>query len=287
MTRLQNSLSGSNLNVPLARFLAGALLIMTSLCLMPGVSRAAEDENVYIAFDQNGKPALNIMFRHTYKLVYDDHDSGAKTDVSAFVIEPGLVSEGFLQLGHLMYPGRPTNPNGKVVSILVKDASPDGSAVRPPTGTSFVWNDHGSGGSHDLEVFTLDCPDNYVAIGSVLRGDGGNGWGIGGLPPGSLDAAKLGNFACLRKDLTDIGKIEKLIWTDAGSGANGDFSAWSMTYVKPLESQEDNAIRLNSGSFVANGSHAKPENSRAMVLKFNFPTDPAELQKWMDRAKNP
>jgi hypothetical protein len=186
-----------------------------------------------------------------------------------------------------MYPGRPTNPNGKVVSILVKDASPDGSAVRPPTGTSFVWNDHGSGGSHDLEVFTLDCPDNYVAIGSVLRGDGGNGWGIGGLPPGSLDAAKLGNFACLRKDLTDIGKIEKLIWTDAGSGANGDFSAWSMTYVKPLESQEDNAIRLNSGSFVANGSHAKPENSRAMVLKFNFPTDPAELQKWMDRAKNP
>lgn len=187
-------------------------------------------------------------------------------------------------MGHIFGKGR-TNPTGKHTSMIVRDISRDRNALRSPTGASFVWNDRGSGGTHDLEVFTLNCPDNYVAVGAVVRGDGGGGWGVGALPPGQLMAAKLKQFACVRSDLTDYGKITELLWSDAGSGANGDFSAWGMTYVDPLPQYDDGALRLNSGSFVANASHAKPENTRAIVLKFFIPNSQSEMRKWMSRAQ--
>ncbi|MEQ8764658.1 MAG: Vps62-related protein, partial [Planctomycetota bacterium] len=191
------------------------------------------------------------------------------------------VPEGFKVLGHWMGVGG-DNPNGKVQTIIVRDVSKNKDALRPPTSLAPIWDDHGSGANHDIEVFAMSAPAGYRSIGTLIRCDGGNGTGAGSVPPEPLDKKKLEQYACLRADLVDIGKITSLLWNDEGSGANKDFSAWGVTYVNPAK--PDGSMRLSVGSFVGNGNHSKPEDQRAFVLRFWMPRDPVRLQEWMARA---
>jgi hypothetical protein len=139
-------------------------------------------------------------------------------------------------------------------------------------------------GEHGLEVHTFRAPPHYRGVGTVMRA--GNRVG---LPPGELNVRNLKAFACLREDLVDVGKINTLLWNDAGTGSKTEFSAWSITIVQNKADKIRipgegwlRSMRLNSGSFVANGNHHRPEDSRAFVIRFYVMPD--DMDMWLAKA---
>jgi hypothetical protein len=218
-----------------------------------------------IAYDADGRPALDIRFVSSFQWVYDDHDTGAAMDCSIWRVKDDAKPKGYHSLGYLMLSakGGGANPSGKIAVPVVKDVSPNGDALKMGLSGHRVWNDAGSGGSHDVTMYALAAPDGYKALGSycwssLYRHD---------------EATKL---ACVREDLVALGHFGSLVWSDAGSGADNDVRVYSAE-ASPVE---DGFKRLNSMSFVpispqaAVSEHASPwrngtpSNEFARVLKF-------------------
>jgi hypothetical protein len=221
-----------------------------------------------IVHDANDVPALDIRFVSSFQWVYDDHDTGAAMDCSIWRVKDDAMPKGYHSLGYLMLStkGGGANPSGKIAVPVVKDVSPNGDALKMGLSGHRVWNDAGSGGSHDVVMYALAAPDGYKALGSYC-------WSS--LYPHD-EATKL---ACVRKDLVALGHFGPLVWSDAGSGADNDVRVYSAE-ASPVE---DGFKRLNSMSFVpispqaAVSEHASPwrngtpSNEFARVLKFKLP----------------
>ncbi|MEQ8767108.1 MAG: hypothetical protein RL885_24570, partial [Planctomycetota bacterium] len=79
--------------------LTTSLLLLTLCGVAAAVPQSAEDDTVYLACDKDGEPALEIMFRQTYKFIWNDSGSGADRDGWAFVVDAKKVPEGFKVLG--------------------------------------------------------------------------------------------------------------------------------------------------------------------------------------------
>jgi hypothetical protein len=210
------------------------------------------------AFQMNGQGSsiltkdLEIKMVTDFDWVFDDHDSGAHGDIS---IWKPKVPSGYYILGYQAINRRGGKPNA--VAIVVKGLTK--GAIAYPTGYKWIWNNSGSGSSHDgATVYEPIPPKGYVALGSVIAR--------------SYGKPALEEVVCIRKDLVVAASIGRSIWTDAGSGGDADGSAWMIT--SPNMAKDSKISYLTSGSFVFVKSHGKPGSSAvANAIRLEMPTD--------------
>ena len=179
--------------------------------------------------------ALEIGFTTTFQWVYDDSGSGASADGSFFQPDVSTMTD-FWPLGSVVFTnGYGYNPTGDQAVVVVKDLS--GDALKPPTGFEQVWNDHGSGGTHDGSIWRPVAPDGYVAMGLVVSG---------GYDQPSLDSVR-----CVHESLVHRGTPGDALWSDAGSGAHLDFGSWEVVAPDPAAG----TLSLAPGTFCGAGSY--------------------------------
>jgi hypothetical protein len=195
---------------------------------------------------------LDIKLITDFQWVFDDHDSGAHGDIS---IWKPKAPAGYHILGYTAINRRGGQP--QTVAVAVKALTK--GALSYPTDYRWIWNNSGSGSSHDgTTVYEPIPPVGYVALGSVAARSYGK--------PG------LQEVVCVRKDLVEIATIGNQIWSDAGSGGDADGSAWMIT--GPNQSKQSKQSYITSGSFVFVKSHGKPNFSNvAYALKVKLPTE--------------
>lgn len=195
---------------------------------------------------------LDIKLVTDFTWVFDDHDSGASGDMS---IWKPKAPAGYHILGYTAINRRGGQPNA--IAIAVKGLT--AGAIKHPTGYRWVWNNSGSGSSHDgSTVYEPIPPAGYVALGSVIAR--------------SYGKPALTEVVCVRKDLVVGASIGNQIWSDRNSGGDHDGSAWMIT--PPQQSKHSKVAYITSGSFAFVKSHGKPGSSNVgHALKVELPTE--------------
>jgi hypothetical protein len=205
--------------------------IIASLSLLLGASLAAQE--------------IDLFVTTTNTRIWNDAGSGAAQTGSFWRASfPG--GEGYQGLCHVATSGL-SQPLNQFVGKALTD-----SAFAAPTGNSRIWNDAGSGATNSGFFFRPQPPAGYVSLGDVCTT-------VSGLTSPIM---------CVREDLVVEASIGKLIWSDAGSGADFNFSAWEI--VAP-------AGAIDLGGFVCHASHAKPTSTvyclKASAVNFPAPTN--------------
>lgn len=184
---------------------------------------------------------LLISFTCEFLPLWNDKGSGAHRTIGLW--RPSAASDAlgqFFPLGDIA-TGSYRNINQRKVVAVVSDANKvGGTALRSPDDYELVWKDAGSGARADFSIWRPLAPEGYVAMGMVC--------GVGYEKP-SRNAIR-----CVRLDLTASAQPGDLIWSDKGSGAPGDFSAWSITPPDAAPGE----IHLAPGTFIGNGRYTKP-----------------------------
>jgi len=209
-------------------------------------------------FQANGQSSiittddLDIKLITEFEWVFDDHNSGASGDIS---IWKPKAPAGYHILGYTAINRRGGQP--QTIAIAVKGLTK--GALAYPTDYKWIWNNSGSGSSHDgATVYEPIPPTGYVAMGSVIAR--------------SYGKPSLEEVVCIRRDLVVGASINSRIWSDAGSGGELDGSAW--TIVPPKQSKHSKVSYITSGSFAFVASHGKPSFSNAAhALKVELPTE--------------
>ena len=155
----------------------------------------------------------------SYNLVWTDRGSGARQDFATY--RPA-GQQGYYPLGDVAVTepwnhGRYAAPDFS--SILVKDGS---LQLAKPVTYVMTWSSRGSGSDLPFSTWKPVAPPGYQCLGEV---------GIT-----SLDVMPSTDIIrCLPDQCVLQIHLEDHIWTDHGSGANQDFSAWSIpgltTYI--------------------------------------------------------
>jgi hypothetical protein len=161
-------------------------------------------------FQFNGQ-ALELRYVKQFDPVWNDSGSGANYDGAFYkpVVPPGYDVIG--------YYGQGDYGATRGAVAVVKELVP--GALAQPTGYQAVWTDSGSGSNRDGAFWRPIPPDGYVCLGDVVTGyDFGKGYA-----PPSPDAIR-----CVRREYTAPAKIDRGIWNDTGSGADGDVSVWHL-----------------------------------------------------------
>ncbi|WDE03225.1 Vps62-related protein [Thalassomonas viridans] len=165
--------------------------------------------------------------------IYDDHDTGANGDISIW--RPNLSHARFndgnyYSLGDVAMNSHGTAPK---MAIAVKAVAAD--ALAPPTGYVKVWDDSGSGGSHDVIFWKPVAPSGYTCLGDVaIR---------------SYSQSPDTNWIrCVKTEYLRSGSYQK-IWDDSGSGADDDAGVWQATPA----SGDEAGLAVNT--FISRGSH--------------------------------
>ncbi|MDY0896758.1 Vps62-related protein [Pseudomonas fluorescens] len=189
---------------------------------------------------------LLINFTSEFTPLWNDKGAGSTKPVSFW--RPVASSDflnGFYPLGDLAV-GNYDNINRKrIVAVaseapLIPGAPRLEKALSAPVEYELVWNDSGSRAHTDGAIWRPIPPEGYVALGLVC--------GTGHDKP-SRNAIR-----CVRADLVIASYISDLIWNDRGSGAQKDFSAWS---ISPPGAASGEAY-FSAGTFVGADSYTKP-----------------------------
>jgi hypothetical protein len=115
-------------------------------------------------------------------------------------------------------------------TLVVQD---NPGATARPSGYTMMWHDGGSGGSHDASFWRPIATDGYTCLGSVTV--------IGYNKPST------NMIRCVRSEYVLPAKSTR-IWSDAGSGADWDGSAW----VALTQTRHE----MNTGAFIAGDGHS-------------------------------
>ncbi len=184
---------------------------------------------------------LLISFTCEFLPLWNDKGSGAHNAVSLWRPSTSADALGqFFPLGDIA-TGNYRNINQRKIVAVVSDANKvNGTALRSPTDYQLVWRDAGSGARTDFSIWQPLAPEGYVAMGQVC--------GVGYEKP-SRNAAR-----CVRSDLVVDAPTGELIWSDYGSGASRDFSAWSITAPQASPGE----INLVPGTFIGSAGYTKP-----------------------------
>jgi hypothetical protein len=175
-------------------------------------SRTSPRDPVYVLDTRAIRPsaptsaALILEYTEDFELVWKDEGSGGTYDGAFY--RP-VVPEGYYSLGH--YAQGDYGPTYGRVSVAAPLA-PD--ALAPPMDYVLVWGDWGSGASMDGSMWKPIPPFGYVCLGLVAQS--------GYVKPGTDE------IRCVREDLAARGHPGLSIWFDRGTGADSDFSAWSI-----------------------------------------------------------
>lgn len=198
---------------------------------------------------------LLISFTCEFLPLWNDKGSGAHRAIGLW--RPSTTSDAlsqFFPLGDIA-TGSYRNINQRKIVAVVSDANKvNGTALRPPADYEQVWKDAGSGARNDFSIWRPLPPEGYVAMGLVC--------GVGYEKPSS-NAVR-----CVRADLVTSAQPGDLIWSDEGSGASRDFSAWSIRVPDAAPGE----INLAPGTFVANASYTRPtQPTYALRLPLSVP----------------
>lgn len=166
---------------------------------------------------------------------------------------------GYFPLGDCVTPSF-DNINGNTIVAVVcegvaeqADAS-KGKALSAPDDFERVWRDSRSGAAADCTLWRPIPPAGYVALGLVSS----NG----------RDKPLPNSVRCVRADLVIASDISKRIWSDIGSGAEQNFSAWAIE--PPIATAGE--IYFSPGTFVGVDSHSRPAaDGVAYSLRMQIP----------------
>jgi Vacuolar protein sorting-associated protein 62 len=184
---------------------------------------------------------LLINFTSEFLPLWSDKGSGAHKDVGLW--RPSTASDAlspFFSLGDIAVDHHRNINQNKIVAVVSDANKVDGTALRPPLDYQLVWHDESTGALRNLSIWRPLPPQGYVAMGLVC--------GV------EYDKPSPNAVRCVRADLVKPGQVGDMIWSDEGSGALNDLSAWSIT--PPAASAGE--IYLAPGTFTGSESYAKP-----------------------------
>ncbi|WP_085608652.1 MULTISPECIES: Vps62-related protein [unclassified Pseudomonas] len=188
---------------------------------------------------------LLINFTTEFHRIWDN--TGSKSKPGSFwrpTPAPDLLP-GYFPLGDLVISGR-DNINEKRVMAVVREGdlqnaeAGKGPALSRPNDYQWVWSDTGSRANGDCSIWRPIPPEGYVALGLVCSNDSSKP---------SFNAVR-----CVRADLVVASSASTLIWSDKGSGADRDFSTWT---VSP-PSAPAGEIYFAPGTFIGANGYSKP-----------------------------
>ena len=184
------------------------------------------------------KNQIEIGFCTEFDWIWNDSGSGSDRDGGYWWPRPG---EGFHALGALGLSDH-GDPNGNHAVLVVRDisGSKERPALKPPLEYTWIWNDAGSGADSDVAFWQPVPPEGYVAMGTVATN--------GAQPP--VDMVR-----CVRADLVQPAEVGSLTWNDTGSGADREFSSWTIK----VAASSPGEISASPGTFVAWQNGGKPE----------------------------
>jgi hypothetical protein len=163
---------------------------------------------------EQGEPSLYVSYTSTYNFIYNDEGSGSDGDVGIW--RPAPSDNNYFIVGDYAQ-GNYGNPIGSSLIVTAVNDDPSNPLLLPPIRYEQVWNDSGSGGDYDGSIWRPVAPDGYVTLGCVAT--------LG------YNAPIIPNFRCIRKDMVTDSSVGSLIWSDLGSGADGDVSLWQVQGV--------------------------------------------------------
>lgn len=201
---------------------------------------------------------LLINFTTEFHRVWDSKGSGAKPGAFWRPAPAPDLLPGYFPLGDFATPGFDNINGNTIVAVVCEGAAEDGDASKgkalsAPDDFERVWKDSRSGADADCTIWRPIPPAGYVALGMVCS----NG----------RDKPLANSVRCVRADLVVAAQVGTMIWSDSGSGARQDFSAWA---INP-PSAEAGELYFSPGTFVGANSHTRPADSVAYSLRMQIP----------------
>ncbi len=133
----------------------------------------------------------------------------------------------------------------------------DSDVLADPVDYQLVYEDHGTGGDHNVSVWLPIPPEGYAALGMVAR------TGYGNEPP-------LTAIACVKKTWLTPGLVGGWFWDDSGSGGSQNFGGWYVSApVSPIEDMK--ALLPTGGTFISrhDSNYEAPPATHPCLWVFN------------------
>jgi hypothetical protein len=195
---------------------------------------------------------LLITYTDQFTWIWDDSGSGASDDGSFWAPVPPV---GYKCLGSLGRSGW-SDPSNSAAMACVK-AINGSDALADPIDYQLAYEDHGTGGNHDVSVWKPIAPEGYAALGMVAR------TGYGNKPD-------LTDITCVKKTLLTPGVAGAWFWDDSSSGGSQNFGGWYvMTPANPIEDMK--ALLPTGGTFVSrhDSNYQSPPATHDCMWVFN------------------
>ncbi|NVJ27209.1 Vps62-related protein [Myxococcus sp. AM011] len=239
--------SAGNLGARLSVSLAPGTYKLVAATASPGQSAdlTLVSDRAPLRFSQR----LLVKPVSTFQWVYDDSGTGSNDDVSIW--RPNLAqSPGYYSLGDVAMPNGGGGPAPSTALVV----QGEGDLLARPVDYVWVWDDKGSGGTHDGSFWEPVAPAGYTCLGAV---------GVLGYGKPSTDLIR-----CVKNEYV-VSANPSALWNDSGSGANNDVGLW-----QPLVRDHRG---LPATTFVARPSHSDTGGSRYWAINKSATANP-ELQ---------
>ncbi|WP_339544923.1 Vps62-related protein [Pseudomonas sp. RA_35y_Pfl2_P32] len=210
---------------------------------------------------------LLINFTTEFHRIWDNKGSRSKPGGFWRPSPAPDLLPGFFSLGDLAVSGHDNINNRRVVAVVCEGQPPSpganqDKALSKPDDFEQVWKDKGSGAKTDCSIWRPVAPQGYVALGLVCA-DG-------------LDKPSVNSVRCVRADLVVAASIDTMIWSDKGSRAKQDFSAWNV--LPPAAAAGE--IHFAPGTFVGVNSYTKPLTqitAYALRMRISLKAEPSPV----------
>ncbi|WLR44451.1 Vps62-related protein (plasmid) [Bacillus carboniphilus] len=160
--------------------------------------------------------------------VYNDSGSGSDNDVSIWRAGDDVIPPGYVRATQLA-KGSYGPPSNSEFVYLLKAHQLEGQEplLKAPSDYFFMWNDKGSGGTHDGSIWGVNCPSGYGSLGDIATGN--------------YSKPALSETMCVNMDLltTSMPTQNDWIWSDKGSGGNNDVTLFRVGNAGGFISQAD------------------------------------------------
>ena len=184
---------------------------------------------------------LRINFTTEFVPVWNDKGTHAEKPVTFW--RPSTSSDAlgnFVSLGDVAVAGHQNINQLKIVAVVSEVDRENGTALRAPDDFERVWEHSGPRHRNAVSIWRPIAPAGYVAMGLVC--------GVGN------DKPPRNTIRCVRADLVTPAHVDQLIWSDKGSGATHDFSAWSISPPQAIPGE----AYLAPGTFTGVEGFTKP-----------------------------
>ena len=215
---------------------------------------------------------LLISFTSEFLPLWNDKGSGAHRAIGLW--RPSTSSDAlsqFFPLGDTATDSYRNINQSKIVAVVSDANKVDGTALRMPDDYELVWTETNSGARTPVSIWRPIAPEGYIAMGEVC--------GI------NYEKPARSAMRCVRVDLVTSARVGESIWSDKGSGAAKDFSAWSIT----AKDTSPGEINLAPGTFIGSQRYSRPNlpvYSLCLTLaaQINEPLPPPALTSYESPA---